>query len=205
MLIALRYYRRRRKQLIYNKFDGGGHMLEIDGAFGEGGGQILRTALSLSLITGQAFRITNIRANRPRPGLRPQHLQAVEACARISTARVEGAAPGSRELAFAPGTIIPGEYKFDIGTAGSVALLFQTLLLPLSLAGKTSTLSLVGGTHVPWSPCYHYLEMPWLELMRRIGFKCSLELARAGYYPRGGGELRADIRPASELIGLNLV
>ncbi len=179
-------------------------MIELDGAFGEGGGQILRSALSLSLITGKPFRIYNIRAGRSKPGLRPQHLKAVEACAHISGAQVAGHELGASRLSFRPGKVRPGSYHFDIGTAGSVSLLFQAIFLPLSLAGGSSTVTLVGGTHVPWSPCFHYLEKPWQEFMRRVGFNCELELVRAGYYPKGGGLLRAVIHPAGELRGLEL-
>jgi RNA 3'-terminal phosphate cyclase (ATP) len=130
-------------------------MMEIDASFGEGGGQILRSALSLSVITGKAMRLTNIRARRPQPGLKPQHLKAVEAAARISVARVEGATLGSQTLSFEPQGLKGGEYAFDIGTAGSVSLLLQTVYLPLSFAACPSRLTLSGGTHVPWSPCYH--------------------------------------------------
>lgn len=180
-------------------------MIEIDGSFGEGGGQILRSALSLSLITGKPFRIEGIRAGRSKPGLRPQHLKAVEACARISAAQVTGEAPGATRLTFIPGKVRAANYHFDIGTAGSVTLLFQTLFLPLSRAGESSTVTLVGGTHVPWSPCYHYLDKPWQRFMRQVGFSCDLKLVRAGYYPKGGGILQAEIDPAGELRGLNLI
>ena len=128
--------------------------LQIDGAMGEGGGQVLRSALTLSLLTGQSFRLSRIRANRDRPGLRPQHLAAVQASARVAGAEVRGDRVGSEEIEFKPGAVRSGEYFFDIGTAGATSLVLQTLLLPLASAG-TSSITIRGGTHVPWSPCFH--------------------------------------------------
>lgn len=171
-------------------------MIEIDASFGEGGGQILRSALALSVITGKAMRLTGIRARRPQPGLRPQHLKAIEAAARISAARVEGAALDSQTLRFEPTGLQSGKYDFDIGTAGSVSLLLQTLYLPLSFADGPSGLTLIGGTHVPWSPCYHYLLWQWLPCLDEIGFHVVCSLERAGFYPRGGGVLHATITPS---------
>mgnify|MGYP000394957554 CR=1 FL=1 len=137
-----------------------GEVVQLDGSEGEGGGQILRTALALSVITRRAFEIFNIRAGRKRPGLRPQHLACVKAAARIAAAEVQGAAIGSRTLRFVPHDLRPGKYRFEIGTAGSTALLFHTVYLPLALAGSRSVLSLGGGTHVPFSPSFHYLRDP---------------------------------------------
>jgi RNA 3'-terminal phosphate cyclase (ATP) len=171
-------------------------MIEIDASFGEGGGQILRSALALSVITGKAMRLAGIRARRPQPGLRPQHLKAIEAAARISAARVEGAALDSQTLRFEPAGLQSGKYDFDIGTAGSVSLLLQTLYLPLSFADGPSGLTLIGGTHVPWSPCYHYLLWQWLPYLDEIGFHVACSLERAGFYPRGGGVLHATITPS---------
>ncbi len=164
-------------------------MIEIDGAQGEGGGQILRSALALSVLTGKPFRIVNIRAKRSNPGLQAQHLKAVEAAAAISGARVEGAQLRSRELYFHPMGKNPGEYHFDIGTAGSTLLVIHTVYLPLASARGTSIVRVTGGTHVPWSPNYHYLRYTWLELMRRIGFRMDLTMERAGFYPKGGGKV----------------
>ncbi|MEW6133479.1 MAG: RNA 3'-terminal phosphate cyclase [Pseudomonadota bacterium] len=179
-------------------------MIEIDASFGEGGGQILRSALALSVITGKPMRLTHVRAMRPQPGLKPQHLKAVEAAAQISAARVEGASLGSQSLVFEPQGLKAGEYAFDIGTAGSVSLLFQTLYLPLSFAGAPSRLKLTGGTHVPWSPCYHYLAWQWLPWLRQIGCRMECRLELAGFYPRGGGVMHAEIRPHGELSPLRL-
>jgi RNA 3'-terminal phosphate cyclase (ATP) len=175
--------------------------IEIDGATGEGGGQVLRSALSLSLLTGQAFRLSRIRANRDRPGLRPQHLAAVRAAARVASAEVRGDRVGSEEIAFEPDSVRPSEYFFDIGTAGATALVLQTLLLPLALAAGGSRVTIRGGTHVPWSPCFHYLDWQWRSFLARIGIPFDLTMTMAGFYPQGGGELQAEIpgraRPTS--------
>lgn len=179
-------------------------MIEIDASFGEGGGQILRSALSLSVITGKAMRLANIRARRPQPGLKPQHLKAVEAAAQISNANVEGAGLGSQTLTFQPQSLKGGEYAFDIGTAGSVNLLLQTVYLPLCFAGQASRLTLTGGTHVPWSPCYHYLVWQWLPYLVEAGYRLSCTMERAGFYPPGGGLVHAEISPNRRLSALNI-
>jgi RNA 3'-terminal phosphate cyclase (ATP) len=168
--------------------------LLIDGSSGEGGGQILRSALSLSLITGISFEIVNIRAGRKKPGLRPQHLTAVQAAAAICRGEVGGATIGSMRLHFRPGPVLPGAYRFDIGTAGSVALLLQTLVPPLALAKGPSEITVSGGTHVPFSPAFHYLALQWAPACRSVGIDVSLKLVRAGYYPKGGGRIVARIR-----------
>lgn len=180
-------------------------MIRIDGAAGEGGGQVLRSALTLSLLTRKPFRIVNIRAGRQKPGLMAQHLQAVTAAAAVGSARVEGAHLGSGSLLFVPSALRPGHYRFEIGTAGSTSLVLQTLLLPLALAPAPSTLEITGGTHVLWSPCYHYLELHWLPYLRVMGLIAELALVRAGFYPRGGGQIAARIRPAARMPGLSLV
>jgi RNA 3'-phosphate cyclase len=174
-------------------------MIIIDGSQGEGGGQVLRSALTLSIITGKPLRIHSIRARRPKPGLRAQHLRAVQAAAAVGGARLEGAAPGSTALLFIPQGITPGSFRFDIGTAGSTSLVLQTVLIPLSLASKPSRLAISGGTHVPWSPCFHYLQTQWRPAMREIGFDFELDLERAGFYPQGGGRIHTVIRPAAAL------
>lgn len=167
--------------------------IAVDGAMGEGGGQVLRTALSLSLLTGQSFRLSRIRANRQRPGLRPQHLAAVQAAAQVSGARVSGDRVGSGAIELAPGPVRPGDYFFDIGTAGATALVLQTLLLPLALAPGRSSVTIRGGTHVPLSPCFHYLDWNWRPFLARIGIYFDLTMTMAGFYPQGGGELQAAI------------
>jgi len=179
-------------------------MINIDGSHGEGGGQILRTALTLSLVTGKPFRIEKIRAGRPKPGLRPQHLRAVEAAARVGGAKVEGARPGATALTFSPGIPHGGDYRVAVGTAGAVSLIFQTLLLPLAGTGRSSHLSLEGGTHVPWSPAFHYLELQFLPLLGRLGLRAEVRLEQAGFYPRGGGRMTASIEPTAALTPLIL-
>lgn len=171
---------------------------------GEGGGQILRTALSLSVCTGRSMRIENIRRARPRPGLKPQHLRAVEAAAAISNAEVSGAKPGSQSLRFAPRGVRAGDYHFAIGTAGSAPLVLQTLALPLGLLDQSSRVTITGGTHVPWSPCYHFLALHWLRYLHHAGYRIGARMPRAGFYPPGGGEIDADIAPRAEPYGLQL-
>ena len=174
-------------------------MIEIDGAKGEGGGQILRSALTLSLMTDRNFRIVNIRARRSKPGLRPQHLVSVKAAASVGQAQIEGAHLGSQEIAFRPSSINPGSYRFEIPTAGSTSLVMQTIFLPLSTAESPSKVEIIGGTHVPWSPSFHYLDLNWLPAMRTLGFRASLELELAGFYPQGGGLIRASVQPVRRI------
>jgi RNA 3'-terminal phosphate cyclase (ATP) len=178
--------------------------IEIDGSFGEGGGQILRTALSLAAITNRPFRMTRIRARRGDAGLKAQHLRAVEAVAAICGARVEGASLGSQNLMFEPGQIAPGDFHFDVGTAGSTSLILQTLLPPLAHAGAASRLEIRGGTHVRWSPCFDYLRLHWLPFVRKIGLDAEIEMERAGFYPAGGGIVRATIRPGASFSPLRV-
>jgi RNA 3'-terminal phosphate cyclase (ATP) len=179
-------------------------IVHIDGARGEGGGQVLRSALTLSILTGTPTRLTNIRGQRPKPGLMAQHLKAVEAAAAMAQAHVAGAALGSQTLLFEPRAIRHGAFRFDIGTAGATSLVLQTLVVPLSAAGQASSLIVTGGTHVPWSPCFDYLQLHWLPYMRQIGFDINLALDVAGFNPRGGGRIRAAIRPAGTLSALHL-
>jgi len=188
----------------HQQSNGKSGLIAIDGSIGEGGGQVLRSALSLSLLTGQAFTMTNIRAGRPKSGLRPQHLAAVHAAAQISHASVKGDRKGSGQISFASGPIKSGEYHFDIGTAGATSLVLQTLLLPLALAKGSSHLSITGGTHVPWSPCYHYLDLHWGRLLSRMGIRFDLTLSKVGFYPEGGGELQAKIPGGAHLKGIDL-
>jgi len=179
-------------------------MIELDGATGEGGGQILRSALTLSTLTSQPFRIKNIRRHRPKPGLQPQHLQCVQAAGAICRAHLDGNKLNSTQLIFEPGAVLPGEYRFDIGTAGATALVLQTIFLPLSFASTSSHVIITGGTHVPWSPCYDYLELQWLPFMKRLGFDAELQLVQAGFYPKGGGKIVAKIHPAETLSSLQI-
>jgi RNA 3'-phosphate cyclase len=180
-------------------------MLELDGSFGEGGGQILRTSLALSLLTGRAFHLRNVRAGRKKPGLQPQHLMSVRAAAIIGQAQTRGASLGSSDLVFEPGEVQAGAYRFDVGTAGATGLVLHTLYLPLALRGKASSeLTLIGGTHVLASPCYHFLETTWRRYLELCGLRVSLRLNRPGFYPRGGGEIVAVIHPCAQLKGIRL-
>jgi RNA 3'-terminal phosphate cyclase (ATP) len=174
-------------------------MIELDGAVGEGGGQILRTSLTLAMITGQAFRIRRIRANRSKPGLMRQHLVAVQAASRICGAQVSGAAVGSQDLEFIPGPLRGGDYRFAIGTAGSCTLVLQTVLPALLSADVPSTLHLSGGTHNPMAPPVQFLQRAWCRLLAEMGAQIDVRLERFGFYPAGGGEVVAAVTPCPQL------
>lgn len=180
-------------------------MLPIDGSMGEGGGQIIRTSLALSLVTGKPFRVEGVRANREKPGLRQQHLTAVKAAAEIGEAVVEGAAVGSREFTFIPGSVKPGDYVFRIGTAGSATLVLQTILPPLMIASCPSTIKIEGGTHNVHAPSFDFLEKAFLPLVNQMGPQILIELERYGFYPPGGGRFNASIEPAAKPKRLNLL
>jgi RNA 3'-terminal phosphate cyclase (ATP) len=174
------------------------HRVELDGSRGEGGGQILRTALTLSLLTGRPFHMKRIRANRPKPGLRPQHLKAVEAAAMLGHAQVTGLGVGARELTFEPEDYAPRDLSIDIGTAGSTGLVLQTLHLPMAMrATEVVSLDLTGGTFNPMAPPFSFLETTWRRFLEAFGMPLALEMPAAGFYPRGGGKLVARIAPAS--------
>jgi RNA 3'-terminal phosphate cyclase (ATP) len=178
--------------------------ISIDGSMGEGGGQVLRTALSLSLITGQPFRIDNIRASREKPGLLRQHFTAANAAARIGCAQVEGLAVGSREISFRPQTIRGGNHEFSVGTAGSVHLVLQTVLPALLMADEPSTVTIEGGTHNPFAPPFEFVEQAFLPALKRMGGNATVELNRHGFYPGGGGMITASIEPLNEFKQLDL-
>jgi RNA 3'-terminal phosphate cyclase (ATP) len=180
-------------------------MIELDGAAGEGGGQILRSALALSMITGQPFRITAIRANRRKPGLMRQHLVAVQAAAEVSGARVTGAELGSSELSFTPGRVRGGDYHFAIGSAGSCTLVLQTIMLALLYAEQPSTIRISGGTHNSMAPPVQFLQQAYLPLLARMGAEVDIELKRYGFYPAGGGEVFATVRPCAQLRQISLM
>jgi RNA 3'-terminal phosphate cyclase (ATP) len=180
-------------------------MLSIDGSMGEGGGQILRSSVALSIITGTAIRLENIRAKRAKPGLRRQHLTAVLAAAEICGAKVDGAHVGSSALTFAPGKLQPGDYHFDIGTAGSTTLVTQTVLPPLMLAEAPSRLLLKGGTHNVHAPPFDYLERVFVPVINHLGPRIHLQLERYGFFPAGGGRFSVQIEPAQKLTPLSLV
>jgi RNA 3'-terminal phosphate cyclase (ATP) len=174
--------------------------VEFDGSEGEGGGQILRSSLALSLLTGRPFHLRNVRARRSKPGLQPQHLMSVRAAAAIGQAQTQGASLGSKDLVFEPGAVVPGSYRFDIGTAGATSLVLHTLYLPLALRSKEpSMLTLVGGTHVLASPCFHFLQATWRAHLQQMGLDVNLKMIRPGFYPRGGGIVEATIQPCQEL------
>jgi RNA 3'-terminal phosphate cyclase (ATP) len=172
-------------------------MIEIDGSFGEGGGQIVRTAVALAAVTGTALKITKIRQGRPKPGLAAQHSQAILALAKICSARTNGVFPGSNEIFFEPGQIEGGNYRIDIGTAGSITLLLQCLLPAILKADKLTTLTIVGGTDVRWSPTIDYFKFVFLPALEEFGAKIQLECKKRGYYPRGGGLVVLTVVPGN--------
>lgn len=171
-------------------------MITIDGSEGEGGGQILRNASALSLVTGEPFVIEKIRAGRDQPGLMRQHLTAIEAACTIGGAECEGLELGSNRIAFTPGSVAPGEYRFAVGTAGSTALVLQTVIVPLALADKPSRLVIEGGTHASMAPPFDFIEKCFLPVFERMGPRVSARIKRHGFFPRGGGRIEVDIEPA---------
>ena len=182
--------------------------ITIDGSYGEGGGQILRTALGLSAILGKGVEIERIRAGRDKPGLRPQHLAGVRALARIAGAKLEGDEIGSPSLSFSPDKVRGGVYRFNVaeerGSAGAVTLVLQVILLPLCFSSSPSEVTLLGGTHVPWSPPFHYLSMVLLPTLARMGLCCEAEIDKWGWYPKGGGVVQVKIIPIEELKSIDL-
>jgi len=175
-------------------------MIDIDGSVGEGGGQVLRTSLSLAMCTGQPFTLARIRARRSKPGLMRQHLTCVQAAQAVSGAAVRGAELGSTTLVFEPGPVKAGDYAFSVGTAGSCTLVLQTLWPALMLAASSSRLKLRGGTHNPMAPPYHFLQRCYAPLLRRLGAASDLDLRRLGFYPAGGGEIDATIHAAAATL-----
>lgn len=180
-------------------------MITIDGSQGEGGGQILRTSLALALVTGQPFRLENIRAGRSKPGLLRQHLTCVEAATAVGQAETQGAHLGSRSLEFRPTGVRSGDYRFAVGTAGSATLVLQTVLPPLLTASGTSMLTLEGGTHNPFAPPFDFLARSFVPLVERMGPRIRLDLDRPGFFPAGGGRFQVRIDPVAELRGYDLL
>ncbi len=187
-------------------------MIDIDGSYGEGGGQILRTSLSLSAITGHPIRINNIRAGRDKPGLAAQHLTSVRAAATICRAKVRGDAMGSMTLEFIPGSAVQvGNYTFDVSearegrSAGAVAMVLQTVLLPLVLANGNSQVTLRGGTHVNYSPSMTYIQEVYLPMLHRMGVQVEMQINAWGWYPQGGGEVELSVSSDPNLNGINLL
>lgn len=179
-------------------------MITINGAQGEGGGQVLRTSLALAMVTGQAVRIENIRANRSKPGLLRQHLTSVEAACAVSYGEVDGAELGSPVIEFTPNSIRGGAYTFAIGTAGSTTLVLQTVLPALMLASEPSSLAITGGTHNPHAPTVRFLTRAFLPILERMGPRVRVHLDRHGFYPAGGGQIRIEIEPAAKLSPIEL-
>ncbi|MBS3176870.1 RNA 3'-terminal phosphate cyclase, partial [Candidatus Woesearchaeota archaeon] len=169
-------------------------MIEIDGSHGEAGGQIVRTALALSVLCGKAFRITNIRQGRPEPGLKAQHVQCIEALKKLCVCDVEGATLGSSTLTFTPGKFLPKNIEVNIGTAGSITLLLQSILLPCMFASKPITLKIMGGTDVKWAMPVDYFKEVLVPQLRRY---CDIDIKviKRGYYPKGGGVVEISFRP----------
>jgi RNA 3'-phosphate cyclase len=180
-------------------------LIEMDGSYGEGGGQILRTALALSAILKKPFTLHHIRSKRKNPGLQAQHLKAVEALERITEAHTEDVKFESQKITFIPQKILPGDYQFEVRTAGSITLLLQAIFPPLCLAQETSKLTLAGGTHVPWSPPFHYFSEVLLPTLKWIGVSAEAAIEKWGFYPRGGGKIRLKINPVHELTPISLV
>ncbi len=179
--------------------------IQIDGSQGEGGGQILRTALALSMITGQAFELINIRAGRKKPGLMRQHLVCVQASQHISQAYVEGAELHSQHLYFAPQHVQNGKYQFQIGSTGSTTLVLQTLLPALLLQNEASELTIFGGTHNPLAPTADFIEHCFLPALEKLGIKVEFKLNKAGFFPIGAGEIQIKIQPWQHRNKLNLL
>ncbi len=179
-------------------------MLVMDGSYGEGGGQILRTSVALSALLGEPIRVENIRSNRPKPGLAQQHLTGLKALARLTDADTKGIELGSTSIEFAPRHIRPGRYEIEIGTAGSISLILQVASLPAAFAGGEVELDITGGTDVPWSPPMDYVRSVFYPTLGRMGYFASIEIARRGHYPKGGGKARIEISSIRYLKPLEL-
>lgn len=180
-------------------------MIEIDGSYGEGGGALVRISAALSALTGKSVHITNIRANRPKKGLMPQHLNALKSVALISNASHQGLEVGSTEVTFKPAELVGGDYHLDIGTAGSMTLVLQSFLIPAAFARDPVKITLRGGSDVRWSPPVDYLSNVTLPILKSIGYNVELKLLHRGHYPRGGGVLEAIIRPVTNISPFNLL
>ena len=172
-------------------------MIEIDGSEGEGGGQVVRNACALSLVTGTPFRVINVRGRREKPGLMRQHVTAIEAACTVGGAVCEGLTVGASEITFRPGRVAPGEYHFAVGTAGSTGLVLQTVLMPLAMADAPSRLVLEGGTHNMLAPPFDFIARSFLPVIGRMGPTVTAKLVRPGFYPAGGGRIEIDIVPAA--------
>src|SRR5437879_8956232 len=174
-------------------------MIEIDGSYGEGGGQVLRTAVALAAVLSKGIHVFNIRAGRAEPGLRPQHMTGVKAAAELCSSELEGLRVGSTEFTFKPGKLRAGTFRFDVGTAGSVTLVLQTLMPILAFALGNVQLEITGGTDVKWSPPIDYLRLVTLPLLARMEMQASILVVKRGHYPKGGGIVRLKASPTSVL------
>lgn len=176
-------------------------MILIDGSEGEGGGQMLRSSLTLSILTGKPFKLVNIRAGRPKPGLAAQHLASVLAAAKLCRATYKGASLGSSVLVFEPGEVKAGKFEFKVGTAGAVGLVLQTIALPAALlGGAASEFTIAGGTHVAYAPCFDFLKTTWCSFLKLMGVDLDMELLKPGFYPRGGGAIRVIVHPSTGVV-----
>ena len=178
--------------------------MEVDGSFGEGGGQILRTAVSFSMVLGVPIHVRKIRAGRKIPGLRPQHSATIRILGEICSAKVEGAAVGSTELTFSPGEVKGSSGSFNLGTAASIPLVLQAVIPAVSLMGRSYDMELVGGTDVPWSPTSDYIESVVSPAMRAVGISFGFKVERRGYYPNGGGRASVHIEPCERVVALEV-
>jgi len=179
-------------------------MIDIDGSYMEGGGQIIRTAIGLSAVTQKPCRIYNIRKGRPEPGLKAQHLAGIRAVSRVCSGKLKGYGIGSEKVEFRPGSIDGGNYNINVGTAGSVALVLQALLIPSIRAKKKTFMDITGGTHVIRSPTTGYFRHVFCEFMKLVGIEITSETLRYGYYPKGGGKIRVVVEPAGNIKPLNI-
>lgn len=180
-------------------------MMEIDGSHGEGGGQVLRTAVALSAVLREPVRVTGIRSGRPNPGLAAQHVAGIGAVAELCDAEVDGLAVGSKEVVFRPGALVGGDFEFDIGTAGSTSLVLQACMVPAAMSKSPVRLTLRGGTDTKWSPPMDFMRLVHLPLVQRMGVSCEVEVVHRGFYPEGGGEVTAHIDPCPSLKGVDLL
>jgi len=180
-------------------------MIEVDGSFGEGGGQILRTSVALSAIIGKPVRISNIRSNRPKPGLAQQHLTGLKAVQKLTDGEAEGLSLGSTEVTFRPRSLKGGSYKIDIGTAGSISLILQVVSLPAAFAKGPVEMEITGGTDVQWSPPADFMRNVFYPILEKIGVKTRFELIRRGYYPKGGGAIRISFEPTTQLNPIEII
>jgi len=178
-------------------------MIEVDGSYGEGGGQMLRTALGLSIITNQPIHLFNIRANRPSPGLKPQHYTTISILKTISNASVKGLKENATEITFSPGKITEGTYHFNIGTAGSIVLIFQAIILGCLKTNDTIQIQVSGGTDVKWSPSWDYFSQVFLQVLHTMGIHVDCTLEKRGYYPKGGGSAILTLKPNERLSSLS--